>query len=344
MNSITKAKRGQISPYQLFFVLFVSRIVVSLTYVQTVSVGELGTDFLFSIALSYILTMLLSVPIFLCCKSNLKVVFQLLYSIYFIWLSAVNINRFSYFASSRINPDSSMVFFIIAIVIASCYCAIMGVEGISRFGSFCGILLLITVFFVLVFNLHNLSMINYYPVNSNSRLDVFKNAFVMTSNSAEASILLILSNKVNGEKIKAYMTGMTASYITIFILIAFVIGIMGNAATLQSYPIFTLFQMASAGSFSRLDMLHTAFWVLALLLKSSVFIYASSVVIKNYKHSTKCIAVSLALLGVSLFITLVLGTAMVGITKIVSVVTFLIFVVALPLITLIVRRKNIEKN
>lgn len=344
MNSITKAKRGQISPYQLFFVLFVSRIVVSLTYVQTVSVGELGTDFLFSIALSYILTMLLSVPIILCCKSNLKAVFQFLYSIYFIWLSAVNINRFSYFASSRINPDSSMIFFIIAIVIASCYCAVMGIEGISRFGSFCGILLLITVFFVLIFNLQNLSMINYYPVNSNSRLDVFKNAFVMTSNSAEASILLILSNKVNGEKIKAYMAGMTASYITIFALIAFVIGIMGNAATLQSYPIFTLFQMASAGSFSRLDMLHTAFWVLALLLKSAVFIYASSVVIKNYKHSAKCIAVSFALLGVSLFITLVLGTAMVEITKIASVVTFVIFVVVLPLITLIVRRKNIEND
>lgn len=338
------SKRGEISAYQLFFVLFVSRIVVTLTYVQTVSVGKLGTDFLFSIALSYIMTVLLSLPALFCVKKKLNVVLQASYAVYFIWLSAVNINRFSYFASSRINPDSSMIFFIIAIVLAGCYCAVLGIEGISRFGAFCGVLLLITVSFVLAFNIDNLHSVNYYPVNPNSRLDMLKNAFVMTSNTAEPVVLLVLANRVNGSKIKPYLAGMTASYISIFVLIAFVIGVMGSSSNLQSYPIFTLFQMASVGSFSRLDMLHTAFWVLSLLLKSSVFIYSSSVSIKAFKHSTKCIVSSAVLLAVSLFITFVLGTAMVEITKYASVISFVIFVVALPLITLILRRKNIENS
>lgn len=344
MNNYAKSKRGMISPIQLFFVLLVSRIVVTLTYVQTVSVGKLGGDFLFSIALSYILTMLFSIPIIMCLKKGKSAVLSVFYSVYFIWLSAVNISRFSYFASSRISANSSMLFFIVAIVAASCYCAALGIEGISRFGSFCGALLLITVGVVLIFNLHNLTKINYYPLEINSRFDIFKNALVMTSNSAEPAVLFIVSKRVHGAKIKPLLAGISASYLTVFLLIVFVIGVMGSAASLQAYPVFTLFQMASVGSFSRLDMLHTAFWVLALLLKSAVYIYASSITIKQFKHSNKCIAVSTLITAVSLLIVFALGTSMIEITKYASTISFAIFVVLLPLITSFRREKSNENS
>lgn len=343
MSNNLKSQRGKISSSQLFFVLFVSRIVVTLTYVQTVSVGKLSSDFLFSIALSFVFTMLLSVPIILCLKSNRESVIPIAYSLYFIWLSAINISRFSYFASSRISVNSSMIFFIIAIVASACYCAIMGVEGISRFGSICGVILLITVTVVLIFNVHNLNMINYYPVETNSKMDVVKNALVMTSNSAEPAVLLIMSDKINGSKFKPLLASIGASYLTVFLLILFVVGIMGASATLQAYPIFSLFQMASVGSFSRLDMLHTAFWVLALLLKISVLIYATSLTTKGLTHVKKCVFISGLVAVASILVVVVFGTAIVQITKYVSIASFAVFVVILPIITLFVRRKTNEK-
>lgn len=343
MNNL-KSQRGKISPYQIFSVLFVSRIVVSLTYVQTVSVGKLGADFLFSIAISFLLTMLLSAPIIISIKKGKSPALKMLYSVYFIWLVSLNITRFSYFTSSRISASSSMAFFIAIIIISACYCACLGIEGISRFGAFCAVLLVLTVGVVLVFNVHNLAEINYYPVEQNKNFDVLKNALIMTSNSTEPALLFILSDRINGTKIKPLLASISASYLTVFLLIFFVVGVLGASASMQAYPIFTLFQMASIGSFSRLDMLHTAFWVLALLLKSSIYIYASSITIKRFSHRKKCVGISAIILGLSMLIVFVFGTAMVEITKYASVISFVIFVVVLPFISIFTRGNSIEKS
>lgn len=348
MNNIVKSKRGKIAPYQIFLVLFVSRIVVTLTYVQTVSVGKLGTDFLFSIVISCVFTIILSIPSYLSVKNNKSVLLPYLYAVYFSWLAGVGISRFSYFASSRVNTSSSMVLFIIVISVAAGYCAVLGIEGISRFGSFCGLLLVITLAIVLLFNVHNFHFINFLPVYSNSLTDIFKNAFVMASNSTEPAVFLILSNRINGNKSKPLFLSLLVSYITVLLIIAFVVGVMGANASLQSYPIFALFQMASAGSLSRLDMLHTSFWVLALLLKSSLLIYSASVVVKRFTHVKKAVFFSVLVAIISIIINEALSTSMAGITKALSVVTFVLFVVALPVISLFMknntRSNEVENN
>ena len=348
MTTVSKSKFGKISPNQLFFVLFVSRIVVTLTYVQTISVGILGTDFLISIALSYALTLLFSLPVVFCIKNGKNPlknqIVSVLYSILYIWLSGVNISRFSYFASSRFTPNLSMIFFIFIICACALYCSSLGIEGISRFGSFCGVLLIVTVIMVMVFNFKNIEMLNYYPIYSNSTLDIVKNSFVMTSNSTEIILLLALSKRVNGDVIKPFVSSITASYFVIFLLIFFVIGVMGSSSSLQAYPIFSLFQLASVESISRLDALHISFWVLALLLKCSVLFYCSSSIMTKYKFKTKCIISAVLSLFVALFITEILSTKMVEISKHISVSSFAIFTVLIPLFSLIVSRSDKFEN
>lgn len=345
----TKAKRSKIAPYQLFFIIFVSRIVVTLTYIQTVSVGKLGTDFLFSVGVSYLVVMLASLPIVICVKRGINpfknTIISMLYSLYFIWISGVNISRFSYFASSRLNTDSTMIFFAVIIALAVCYCAYLGIEGISRFGAFCGLILIFTVLVVAIFNVHNLKMLNYYPIYTNSTLDVIQNGFVMASNSAEPVVLFALSSKVNGNKIKPYFIGVSLAYLVVFILIFYVIGVMGAGASLQSYPVFTLFQLASFGSMSRLDMLHISFWVLALLLKCSVLCYCATISVKRLNHGIKSIIVS-ALTGVvGILVTELLSMNSSGITKYISLGIFALFTVIIPLLNILLSRgKSVEKN
>lgn len=332
------AKRGKISPVQLFFILLVSRLVVTLTYIQTVSLGKLSSDLLISIAFACLFTLLMSMPAYICVIKN-KNPFHVkwvavFYAVYFIYSAAVNISRFSYFASSRLNPDTSMVFFIIIITAAVCYAAAMGIESLGRFGVFCGAVLIIAVLVVAVFNIDNVTMINYYPLFLNTRSEIFEDSAVITANTIEPALFLALSGRVNGKKAKPLFLGITASFVTIFLLIFLCMGVMGSAASLQSYPIFTLFQMASIGSFSRLDMFHTAFWIFGLFLKCSVLVYASSAAIKKFTHKTKCIAVALIVGAAAIIITEIIGTRIVTFTKIVSISTFVLFSIIIPVISL----------
>lgn len=339
-----RSKAGKIAPYQLFFILFVSRVVVTLTYIQTVTVGKLTTDLLISLLIAYGLTMLFCVPIYLCAKNNKNPFdvkwISLLYSLYFVYFSALNVSRFSYFATSQLNPQLSIAFFALIIVVCACYAGIMGIEGISRFGVFCGVVLIITVVTVVCFNIKNSEFVNIFPIIDNTRSDVLKNSIVLTSNSIEPAVYLALVNKVNGKEKKTLFFGISASYFVIFILLLLCNLVMGSAAGLQAYPIFTVFQLASIGSMSRFDIFHTAFWVLALFFKVSILIYSASICIKKYRHSTKCVIISVITIAVAVVITVILGTKMVDITKIISVATFGVFCFLIPVLSLLLIKKR----
>jgi hypothetical protein len=292
-----------------------------------------------------ILTIVLSLPLYFCIEKNKnplnKKWISVLYAIYFVYFCAVNLSRFSYFASSRMNVGLTMAFFIVIISISMCYGSYLGIESIARFALPCTILLIIAIVGVEVLNISNFNAINFYPAFINTKSDVVKNTIILTSNSIEPVLLLALCDKVNGKVAKPFFGSIIASYVVLLSLIAFCIGVMGAGANLQSFPIFALFQLESIGDFSRLDMFHTAFWLLALLLKTSLLIYCSSISIKKFSHKTKCITLSAVAALVTIGINEFIGTDMIVPMKIVSVAGFSLFAIIIPLISLFVGgRKN----
>lgn len=344
---MTNSKRGMIPPYAFFCLFFVSRIVVTLTYVQGVSVGKFGADMLISIGASFVLLALLSLPAYFCVKKGKSPLdnkaVSVLYSVYFCFFAALSISRFAYFSSSKMNTELSMVVVIILVALASIYGASLGIESIARFGFICAILLALTLVAVLGLNIHNVYEVNFYPLATNSTMDVIKNSVLFTCNSVAPTYLLALSPRVNGKVAKPYFLAMLTSYGAIFLLVLFCLGVMGNSAELQSYPIYALFQLASIGAFARLDMLHTAFWILAVLLKSAILIFCASSTIKTFNHGKKCLFFGILAGALAIVINEVIGTKMIAPTKIISVIAFSVFCVGIPLLSLIFRRKN-EKN
>lgn len=344
---MTNSKKGMIPPYAFFCLFFVSRIVVTLTFVQGVSVGDFGADMLVSVAISLLLLMVLSLPAYFCVikgKSPLNnSVVSVLYSIYFCFFSALSISRFAYFCSSKMNTELSMIVVIILVSLASIYGAYLGIESIGRFGFICAILLVLTLVAVMRLNVHNLMEVNFYPLMVNSKADIIKNSVLFTCNSVAPTYLLALSPRVNGTVKKPYFLALFASYGAIFLLVLFCLGVMGSSAGLQAYPMYALFQLASIGAFARLDMLHTAFWILAVLLKSSILIYCASTTIKPFTHGKKCLFFGAVSSILAIVINEIVGTKMVTPTKVISVILFAIFCIVLPLIFLCFRRKN-ERN
>lgn len=336
------SQRNKIAPISIFFMLYISRVVVTLTNMQSVASGLINTDMLISIVLALGLNLFLCLPAIWCYKNN-KNPFEvkgvnLFYALYFIYLAGVNISRFSYFASSVLNPESSAwVFSLIIAVCAGC-ASRFGIEGLSRFSAFAFILIVLTVVVGTVFNLKNYNEINLYPVITNSTGSILENVLFITSSSVEVVVLLCLGKKVNGSAVKPFVFSVIASFLTTFILILFINATMGDAANLQSFPVYTMFQLAKIGLYERLDVLQISFWIFGIFIKSVLLIYCSSISIKSYKNSTKCIISSALALAVAFAFTefTEIGTN----SPVIYVAPYFVACVLIPLLTLIFKKKD----
>lgn len=345
MNS---AKRGKISPGQLFFVFFVSRLVVSLTYIQAVTVGKFDSGVPIAFALSLPFTLVMSIPAAICVKKA-KTPFSnsvicVFYLAFFLFFSSLTVSRFAYFATTKMNPESPMIVFAVLAFTAVCYGAYLGIEPLGRFALLCGTLLIVAVVAVVVFNIKKFECTNLFPVHQNDFSHIMSNAFLFTCNSIEPVLLLSLSDKTNGNSIKPYFLGISCAYIGIFLLLVFCCGVLGDSADLQSFPIFTLFQTASINDMSKLDIFHTSFWIFGVFLKTSVLLLCASTLFEKGSHKIKVIVFSVAAFLCTVFMNEVVGTKMAEASKIATVVMFALFSLVVPIFTLIFGRSdNVEK-
>ena len=104
------AKRNKISPLSLFYILFICRIVVCLTSVHSISTTEINSQALISFVIAMVMTVVFSLPAVFCYKMNKNPIdikwVSKLYYVYFILVVAVSVSRFSYFASTTLNPET----------------------------------------------------------------------------------------------------------------------------------------------------------------------------------------------------------------------------------------------
>lgn len=339
---MTKNKSIIISAFSLFSIFYIGRIVVSLTHMQSIMAGKLSTDMITSIAIAFLLTLLFSLPAVMCVKQRknpLKIKgLNYLYAVNFIYLAAINVSRFSYFASARLNTEEKSWGFSLLIFIFAVYAAIMGLEGISRFSGFSFFLIALAVVLVIGFNVRNFEIVSLFPVISTGWGAIFKNALTLSSNTAEIVIFLALADNVMEKAVTAFVSAMSAAYFSADLLFLFAVGVMGAAAGLQAFPLYSLSQLASTGNFVRLDVLYTGLWIFAIFIKASVLIYCAGECLPGKNRKRKCIICGLAAFAVSVLTAdyMSVGTHSV----LVTIVPFLLFSTVIPLVTLIFKKKS----
>lgn len=340
---MTSAKRDKIAPVSIFFLLYISRIVVTLTNVQSVTTGFMHSDVILSLVASMGATLIVSLPALFCYIKH-KNPFDVkwvgfFYSIYFIVLAGLNISRFAYFASSTLNPEAESWMFCAIVAVCAYYGAYLGIEGLSRFSAFVFSLLIIAVAVVLVFNIRNFEEINLYPVITNKTSDDFGNILYMTSNSYEVVLLLCLSHKVNGNAVKAYVFSVLAAFFSVILLVYMLIGVMGDSAELQAFPLYSLFQLAKITVFEKLDIMHLSFWILGIFVKSVLLIYCSTLAFKPLNQGVKCALSAILTLAVSIPLT---NTRLISNMPLMAfAIPYLIFCIIVPGATLCFKRRNL---
>lgn len=338
---LIQAKRDRIAPISIFFMLYISRTVVNITNVQTSSIGLMKTDILISVPISMGITLLLAMPAIYCYEKH-KSPFDvkwigLFYSMYFTFMAGVNISKFSYFASTTLNPNSQAWIFSLMVAGCALYGAYLGIEGLSRFSAFAFVLLVGSIIAALCCNIINYQKINLYPVISSDN-QILKNISLMTSGSTEIILFLCLSKKVNGNAVKPFVWSVTASYFTMFVLMLFANAVMGDAVEMRAFPIYTLFQLAKIGLFARIDVLYISFWIFGIFIKSVLFIYCSSISFRPMKCSTKCVISSIASFAVAIAFTELIEVK--AVSPLLYIIPFSLFCVIIPILTLIFKKRN----
>lgn len=143
---------------------------------------------------------------------------------------------------------------------------------------------------------------------------------------------------IGGHRFGAFYGAMGCSYLTTSLLFLFAIGVMGDAAGLQAFPVYTLSQLAGSGSMVRMDALYTGFWIFAIFIKAALLIYCAVETLPGSGgHKGKCLGAGLAAFAVSC----ALGRLMtVGQhSPLITVVPFVVFSSLIPLVWLLGHRK-----
>ena len=337
-----QAKRNKIAPLGIFTLLFVSRLMVSMTTMQSVYTGTVGSDIVLSLVGALAFVIILSLPAIYCIKRkknpfSVKWI-SMFYGFYFVILAGLTISRFSYFASTTINAQSNSFIYLFPAIVCSLYGAILGIEALTRFSSVAFILLIIGIITVLLCNYHNFNEINLYPVITEDTNNILKNIFVITTDTIEPALFLCLSKRVNGIAIRQYIFAILAFFTAIITLFYSAVAVMGDFTSTQQFPLYSFFEQANVGGFERINVIHISFWMLGVFIKTTLLIYCASICFDQIKQKNSCIICSAFVLGASALISAL--NEYINAVYIASVIMFFAFCVLLPVFVLIFGKRN----
>lgn len=352
-------KTCPISVNQLFFLLFVSRILVSLTYIPSMNYQQTKGDLLLSILLAAPILILAWLPISIYMKrySNMPIMqldsvvgektVKALCSLYFLWfvLSAgLNVSRFVTFVNTQMSPQMSKILLSVLIIIGACYGAFLGLQSLGRVASVLIWLLLVGFVIILGMSSKYFTVTNFSPILENPISDNILNAVSIASSTSEMAVVLFVLPTMNEKIGKKFALWSVGVFAVIWVLYFFTVGTLGEYAKIEAYPVFTLSQISGDNLFERMEVVHTSFWLLALFLKTAMFISCASFCVKTvFPNISKLF--SIAVSGVSSIVSAIVISSVFAVyngavNPYVTIVSFAVFIVVIPTALILLGRRK----
>lgn len=280
-------KRPMITSPQLFVMLFVSRMVVSITYGSVfVGFSELW-DHVNSAVLALFLTWLIIIPIyklFLIDKrmnvfDNLydlcgvvgKIII-LVYSFYFLLICAHTLGVFEKFVTVAINPPVSVPSLSFLLIALSCYGALKGLEALARASGFIFVATALAIVFFALSLIPAIEPVNYKPFVYLENYSVLEGLKFMISQSSCVIALAVLMPMAKGSHKSGIILWNLGIYSVFIGLIYLIIGTMGDFASTQIFPVYTAAGIGKFGSLKHLDSIYLGIWISGIFIKLSLFL------------------------------------------------------------------------
>jgi len=216
-----------------------------------------------------------------CFSRKIAIVFTLIYSIYFLYLSCRVIRDFGELISIAILPVTPIEFTILSLMMVIGYILYLGIEVLGRTSeiftpyTFVFILLLL----LLLYGGERINLNNIQPIFVEKKLIVDSIPSILAFPYGELVAFTVVLANVTNFKMSRRICLISVAIASIILMAAvfLIVACLGeNTALRTNFPLLSAARLVSIGEFlERIDALVVYVMMLGILIKSSVFLYGS---------------------------------------------------------------------
>lgn len=290
-------KTNTITAGQLFCMLFISRMVVNITYSPYIAASGEMLDHAISACLSIVVAILISIPIYLlhkrwprdtlvdraCALTGrfLGALITVFYGLYLLFVCSYDLSFYSIFVTNVMAPKFSLVLLASAVLVTACYGAFRGVEALARASGIIIVIVVACLVFFITALLIQVDSLNYTPLLYDGTEKMWGGVTQMIGRSSCIVFAAMLLPLTKGNVKKSFFIWVFSTYATLIILILVIVGVLGDYIRTQIFPIYTAASVAQLGIFKRVDALFFAVWTTCLFIKTSLGLHVFSLCVKK---------------------------------------------------------------
>lgn len=285
-------ENGKITDRQLILLIFISRIVIVLTYLPALYSPPANQDVWISVLLSIFIELLLAYPLYLLYKrfpdqsiiQYSQTIFGiagkligLLFVWFFIHIALVTLGQFEIFIVTTIMPETPHLFVIISMLIFCAYATSKGIEVLGRSSEIISVILMISIISIFMLLIKDMDFRELTPMFEKGISPIISGSFTIATRTVEVLGLAMILPKLNDMKKAKRVLIVGYSLITLFFILVTiaVLAVFGaDEAKSRAFPFFSATRFASIGDFfERIESIHMGAWISGTFIKVSFYYY-----------------------------------------------------------------------
>ncbi len=357
-----ETSKGKISAFQFFSMLFLSRILTTVTYLSSytknIRLSDMFVQPIFRIAIGT----LIMIPVYFLYKKYegqnvldvigdksklLGRITSVFYVIAFFYFAVVTIARLDLFAGTIVFPETDIDFMIAVAIILCCYGAYLGFEPLARSSVISSILVIPALIFIMLTLIKKVDFLNLTPIFYNGVMPVLEVSVDSVGQTIEYAVIVLMVPRVKGNVKKGFFVWLVLQTVLMAVMVFFACTVMGNFAQTQLFPFHTLASLGEFAMFSRLDAIFTSVWIMCAFIKAGFLIYLQKDILstqfKRFHGNQYLIVIGILTIIANLIISGQINRFVVIDNSLIKIAITAITVVIIPLCALIFIRKEKTK-
>ena len=281
----------KITPYQLFSILFLIKVVTMLTYSSQFSGSISIWDYSISAVVTFILTFILVCPTYIIYKKfpnlnlfrgKLGFIYIVIYSIYYILIASYFMSIFKLFTINVMAPYMPLSIISIFTFILAVYSSKKGIHAVARTSVIILFITIVSLLFIYSTLSNKIEVEKFMPILKNGLSDVFNGILYFTSRNFGLSIFPVIIPFIKGNFKKTIISFNILLCILSIMIVVLSVGALGNFLETQEFPIYWATKVAEFGVIRRLDAIYVGIFVSGMFIVISMFLCLFRFVCSNF--------------------------------------------------------------
>ncbi len=345
---------NKVTTGQFYSLLYICAVVAAFMFVSTTVVDLGSTDAILFPTVFGLLSLITIIPTFIFSKKTDGVsvlpatrernklfsnVLAGCYSVLVFVLLLRTLARLDLFVSSEIFPENTMTFLIVSIVIVSSGLSLLDIGALSRASTIFLILVTLSVSVVVTSAFSNIETINFVPFFMNGEENFFKQALAYSVFFPESACLILFLSNIKGDIKKGYLVYIILLVLSLTIVSFTVVGALGEFCNTQLFPAFAISSVGEFRVLERFESIQSSVWTVCIVAKTTLQIMIISNCIRHIfpkiKWWTPNVLVGIVATAFIIYISNGVTRFSFMSSQIWVTVTYILLVVALPLVALL---------